>query len=73
LDRHDAGDLRRVAHTVKGALGQFGAEAACAAAQRLEAMGQDGNLAGAAEACAVLEQELRRVEPALVDFSHSAG
>jgi PAS domain S-box-containing protein len=73
VSRHDAAGLRRLAHTVKGALSQLGAEAACAVALRLETIGQDGNLAAAAETCAALEAELRRVEPALAGFHQLAA
>src|SRR5262249_56867059 len=57
--------VRRVAHTIKGSMGQFGAQAAFTAAQRLEMMGREGKLAGAEEACAELEKELERVQPVL--------
>jgi PAS domain S-box-containing protein len=61
----DAAALRRLAHTVKGSVGHFGAIAACAAAERLEAVGREGNLAQAADACAALQDHLRRVAVAL--------
>ncbi len=57
--------LRRTAHTVKGSLTMLGATAAGELAQRLEKLGQDGNLAGADETYSQLEQEMARVEPAL--------
>jgi PAS domain S-box-containing protein len=63
--RRDADGLRRLAHTVKGSLGQFGARPAWAAAQRLEAVAQQDSLAGAEESLRALEEELRRVGPAL--------
>jgi HPt (histidine-containing phosphotransfer) domain-containing protein len=72
IGRHDAAGLRRTAHSVKGSLGQFGADAACAAALRLETMARGEDLAGAAEACAALEEELRRVESALARFAQPA-
>jgi HPt (histidine-containing phosphotransfer) domain-containing protein len=65
---NDAARLRRAAHTLKGAAGTFGAEQVCAEALRLEAMGRDGTLAGAAEAGAALEEALRRFEPVLADL-----
>jgi CheY-like chemotaxis protein len=64
----DAGELRRAAHSIKGTVGTFGARAAFEAAQRLEAMGRDGNLAGAAEAADALEEAVRRLQPALAAF-----
>jgi PAS domain S-box-containing protein len=54
----DAGLLRRAAHTCKGSLGLFGAGAALEAAQRLESLGQAGDLAPAGEAFAALEAAL---------------
>jgi CheY-like chemotaxis protein/HPt (histidine-containing phosphotransfer) domain-containing protein len=61
----DAGKLRLSAHTLKGTVGNFAATAAWEAAQRLEAMGQRGDLTGAAEAVAALDTELARLRPAL--------
>jgi signal transduction histidine kinase/DNA-binding response OmpR family regulator/HPt (histidine-containing phosphotransfer) domain-containing protein len=75
----DRAGLERAAHELKGAVGVFGAAAAVAAALRLETMGREGNLEGAAEACAALEGELLRVRQALtellpeVDFSGSGS
>jgi CheY-like chemotaxis protein/HPt (histidine-containing phosphotransfer) domain-containing protein len=61
----DAEKVKRTAHTVKGSVGIFGARPAFEAAQRLEKMGQEGDLAGAAAACDELETLLRRLPPAL--------
>jgi CheY-like chemotaxis protein len=65
VGRQDAAGLRRLGHTIKGAMGLFGAQAAFAAAEGLETMGREGNLAAAGAACAVLEKELRGVQSAL--------
>jgi CheY-like chemotaxis protein len=65
ISRADADRLRRAAHTLKGAVGNFGAQAAHEAAQRLETMGRDGDLADAAATCAELERQLQRLMPAL--------
>jgi len=65
LARGDAAAVRRAAHTLKGMVGQLGARAASAAAQRLEAMGRERNLTQAGAACAALEAALERVRPAL--------
>jgi HPt (histidine-containing phosphotransfer) domain-containing protein len=67
--RENGNLLRRVAHTIKGASVQFGAHGASTAALRLETMGQDGVFAGAQEACACLESELQRLEPAFAQFA----
>ncbi len=64
----DSARLRWAAHTLKGAAGTFGAEQVCAEALRLETMGRSGRLAGATEACAALEEALRRFEPVLADL-----
>ncbi len=61
----DAPRLQRAAHSLKGAVGLFGAPAAAAAAQRLEALGQAGDLSGAPEAVAELEAALTPLRAAL--------
>jgi PAS domain S-box-containing protein len=61
-------DVKRTAHNIKGSMGHFGAGAAFAAAQDLETLARGGILTGAPAACAALEQELDRVEPALAAF-----
>jgi HPt (histidine-containing phosphotransfer) domain-containing protein len=62
----DARALAHVAHTLKGAVGNFGAQAAFEAALRLEAMGRGGDLTQAEAAHAELTKELLRLEEALV-------
>jgi PAS domain S-box-containing protein len=54
----DASALCRAAHTLKGSVGNFAAQKAFAASQRLETMGGDGNLDDAGEVCVTLEAEL---------------
>jgi HPt (histidine-containing phosphotransfer) domain-containing protein len=44
LDNDDAEALERAAHTIKGALGVFGAEPARARAERLELVGRQGSV-----------------------------
>jgi len=61
----DGETLERVAHKIKGAVGNFSAPAAVEAALRLEMMGREGDLAGASDAYADLEQSLQRLDPAL--------
>jgi two-component system sensor histidine kinase/response regulator len=68
IEGADAAALSRAAHTLKGSVGVFGAGAAVAAAQRLEAMAKWGHLTGAAAAYADLEQSIERVKPALVEL-----
>jgi PAS domain S-box-containing protein len=58
IRRGDAGALGRAAHTLKGSVGNFAAQKAFAASQRLEKMSRDGDLDNAGEACVMLESEL---------------
>jgi HPt (histidine-containing phosphotransfer) domain-containing protein len=60
--------LERIAHGLKGGLGSLHAEAAQAAAFQLEQMGRAGELTEAEKALAVLEQELERLRPALLEL-----
>lgn len=61
----DAAALKRAAHTLKGAAGNFGAAAVVAAALELEAMGRAGDLGGAAPARDRLEAALGSLNAAL--------
>jgi HPt (histidine-containing phosphotransfer) domain-containing protein len=54
----DVAGLERSAHKIKGSLLQFSAEAAAAAALRLEEMGKGRTLAGAEEKLHVLRHEI---------------
>lgn len=54
----DAALVARAAHTLKGAVSNFGARAAAEAALRLEQMGRGGDLTGLAAALATLETEM---------------
>ena len=47
LSRNDGMQVSRAAHSLKGAVGNFGAEKAVALAGELELMGDGNNLAGA--------------------------
>ena len=58
VGRGDAVGLERAAHTLKGSVGNFAAKSVFAAAQQLESMGRQGDLAGASVACMTLEGEL---------------
>ncbi|HYM09459.1 MAG TPA: Hpt domain-containing protein [Bryobacterales bacterium] len=62
----DALALSRSAHTLKGSVGTFGADAAFEAALRLEKMGRSGELAGVDEAYAALEEVMQGVTQALL-------
>lgn len=68
IERDDAEALHRAAHTLKGALGAFGARAAYSLAERLERLGRDGSPAHAKEdylelstLVSDLEDDLRRL------------
>ena len=61
----DGPELRRAAHTLKGSAHVFGAEEAAEAAHRLEEIGRESAFADAAEALALLEDEVARLLPAL--------
>jgi PAS domain S-box-containing protein len=64
--RHDSEALERAAHTLKGSVGNFHANAVVGAAQHLETIAREGDLSGAREALAVLEHETERLKPALI-------
>jgi HPt (histidine-containing phosphotransfer) domain-containing protein len=66
----DSKGVKRLAHTIKGAVAQFVTGAALTAAEQLEKIGQEGNLQHAATVCATLEQEIERLLPALAGFSN---
>jgi HPt (histidine-containing phosphotransfer) domain-containing protein len=70
---HDGRAVQRVAHSLKGAVGAFGARAASEAALRLEAMGRRGDLSGAEEAWAALDDALARLRPALAALAGEEG
>ena len=65
LARGDAQKLSRTAHTLKGVVGTFAAARALAAAQQVELLAGQSDLAGASAAAARLETELGRLRNAL--------
>jgi two-component system, sensor histidine kinase and response regulator len=58
IRRGDAGAIGRAAHTLKGSVGNFAAQKAFAACQRLEKIGRDGDLGNAGQAWVTLESEV---------------
>jgi HPt (histidine-containing phosphotransfer) domain-containing protein len=68
LNRGDGSTVRRAAHSLKGAVAIFGAATATAAVQRLESLGESGNLVDAFSALDALEGELERLKPALSEL-----
>jgi signal transduction histidine kinase/DNA-binding response OmpR family regulator len=68
----DEQGLERAAHTLKGAISNFGANSVYAAAQTLELIGREKRLAEAEAAYRVLITELERVKPALSELCEPA-
>lgn len=68
-DRGDALALQHAAHTLKGCVANFGAQAAREAAARLEDIGRNADLGRAPAVRAELENELSRVTSALLSLS----
>jgi two-component system sensor histidine kinase/response regulator len=58
---NDAGILEREAHSLKGAVGNFGAKEAYEAAHRLEKLGNDGEMARTEEGLSNLERALNEL------------
>jgi len=71
LAQNDARVFERAAHTLKGAVSNFGALATAEAAFELEKLGRRRELTGADEGLAQLERELARLEPELTDFAQA--
>jgi len=64
----DASLVESLAHNLKGSIGNFSAEKAYSAAQHLEKIAESGELDQAEKAYAVLEREIERLKPALVEL-----
>jgi CheY-like chemotaxis protein/HPt (histidine-containing phosphotransfer) domain-containing protein len=58
---NDAGILEREAHSLKGAVGNFGAKEVCEVAYRLEKLGEEGKMATAEEGLSDLERALNEL------------
>lgn len=65
----DAGMLQRAAHTIRGAVANFAADAANEAAKRLEDIGRTGDLRNASNAQVALEHALFELQNELLQFS----
>ena len=68
IEAGQPGELALAAHTLKGLVANFDANRAGAAASRLEQMGRQQDLMGAAAVCRTLEEEIVRVKRALAEF-----
>jgi CheY-like chemotaxis protein len=66
--KRDSNALQRAAHSLKGSVSTFAAQDALNAVLKVEAIGQSKNLDGAADACALLEKEIERLQLALVSL-----
>ena len=73
IGRGDGPTVYRLAHTLVGAVGIFGAKPAVEAAARLEKMGRQGDLAAAEEAWKGLNTALDQLKPALTALTETAG
>ena len=58
---NDAGILEKEAHNLKGAVGNFGAKEAYEVAHRFEKLGEEGEMATAAEELSKLESALNEL------------
>lgn len=66
----DPQELQRVAHMLKGAVSNYGAETATDLALIIERMGREGDLANASVALRELTDSMERLRPSLEDFVH---
>jgi HPt (histidine-containing phosphotransfer) domain-containing protein len=69
LGRGDGPAVQRLAHTIKGAVGTFGARRAFDEALRLETMARKGDLSDADRAWTALEEALAGLRPALTAWA----
>ncbi|MBI2834919.1 MAG: response regulator [Acidobacteria bacterium] len=73
IARQDCSTLERAAHFLKGSVGNFCAPAVFEAALRLERMARNGDLSGAEEAAARLEDGIERLRRALLALLDASG
>jgi len=66
LERHDAGEVRRIAHSLKGSVAGFAAEIARQAAYNLEMLAKNGDLSKAPNALSELDARLAELNGELV-------
>lgn len=69
LDAADPVRLERAAHTLKGSVGNFGAESAVQAALHLETLGRTRDLGPAEDAWQRLRSEMDALHPALAELA----
>ena len=68
VNQNDAHELKRAAHLLRGAIGNFSVSTAYQAARTLEFMGHTSKMEGAASAVNTLETETSRLVTALKRF-----
>jgi HPt (histidine-containing phosphotransfer) domain-containing protein len=73
IGRGDGPTVFRLAHTLLGAVGLFGARPAVEAAKCLETMGREGKLTGAEEAWQRLDVAVTGLKPALAALTAGVG
>jgi HPt (histidine-containing phosphotransfer) domain-containing protein len=66
----DALRLENAAHALKGSAASLGADPLAAAALKLEFRGRKGQLSGAAEECADLDEKWECLKPELLSLCH---
>jgi two-component system, sensor histidine kinase and response regulator len=69
----DSDAVARLAHAVKGSVGNFAARRAVDAAQKLETIGREGEAARGLEAYTELEEAIERLKPALLALQSQAS
>ena len=70
VEQHQGHDLERLAHRLKGSVGNFAAKPAFEAASRLEQIARQGDFSQVTPAVNVLESEIRRLQSALEKWAH---
>jgi signal transduction histidine kinase/CheY-like chemotaxis protein len=70
VDNRQDHDLERLAHRLKGSVGNFAAKPAFEAAFHLEKIARQGDLQLAPQAVDALEYEIRRLQSALEEWAH---
>jgi len=68
VHQNDARELKRAAHLLRGAIGNFSVSTAYETAKSLESMGQTNNMQDAFVAVSTLERETSRLATALEQF-----
>jgi HPt (histidine-containing phosphotransfer) domain-containing protein len=73
IDTADFELLNRAAHTIKGSMRYFSADAVFDRAYALEQMGAEKTLHGAEELFGLLKQELAKLVPHLINYAQGRG